>query len=92
MARDEIWDALKQHKKEKFDADRARFLKSAKEQDDGGWTKHTEYHWSRMINGTQLDYWPSRKKYRYKGQTKRGNVYAFIKQQEKKNEVRDQKQ
>lgn len=81
MARDEIYDALKEHSKEKFDADRKRFLAEAKGDDDGGWTKHTEYHWSRMINGRTLDYWPSRKKYSYRGKVQRGDVYGFIRKQ-----------
>ena len=70
--RDPIWDALKEHSRAKFDADRARFLADAKSADDGGWTKHTEYHWSRIVDGHRLDYWPSRKKYRFKGKTRRG--------------------
>lgn len=76
--RDEIWDILKQHKKEKFDADRARFLEDAKRTDDGGWTKHTEYHWSRIVNGERLDYWPSRKKFQYQGKVRRGNVMKIV--------------
>jgi len=76
--RDPIWDAIKQHKREKFDADRASFLADAKAHDDGGWTKHTEYHWSRTVNGKRMDYWPSRKKFQYNGQVKRGNVMRFI--------------
>lgn len=72
MTRDPIWDDLKAHAKEKFDADRARFLSAALAADDGGWTKHTEYHWSREVDGHRLDYWPSRKKYRFKGKVRRG--------------------
>ena len=77
--RDPLWDALKRHKREKFDTDRARFLKNAQADDDGGWTKHTEFHWSRTVKGKRLDYWPSRKKFQYNGQVKRGNVMNFIK-------------
>lgn len=72
MARDEIWDIMKAYSREKFDADRARFLEDAVKADDGGWTKHTRYHWSRTVNGNRLDYWPSRKKYQFKGKVKRG--------------------
>jgi len=57
--RDPIWDALKEHSKSKFDADRERFMAQAIEHDDGGWTKHTEYHWSRTVGGKRLDYWPT---------------------------------
>jgi len=73
-----FWAALKQHKKEKFDADRKRFAEQAVKKDDGGWTKHTEWHWSRMLNGERLDYWPSRKKYQFRGRVQRGDVMKLI--------------
>ena len=76
--RDEFWDALKAHKKEKFDADRAAFLTKAVADDDGKWTKHTDFHWSRTVAGKRLDYWPSRKKFQYNGKVMRGDVYKFI--------------
>lgn len=77
--RDPIWDALKQHSKGKFDNDRKLFLKQAEETSDGNWTIHTEYHWSRTLNGKRLDYWPSRKKFQYEGHVMRGNVQHFMK-------------
>ena len=80
--RDPIWDAMKSHFKEKFDSDRNRFMADAIAKDDGGWNKHTEYHWSRTVAGRRLDYWPSRKKWQYQGRVMRGNVLAFIKKQE----------
>lgn len=70
--RDSIWDALKERSKNKFDADRERFLKQAITEDDGCWTKHTPYHWSRSINGERMDYWPSRKKFQWRGKVMRG--------------------
>jgi hypothetical protein len=78
MTRDPIWDALKSHSKEKFDNDRNGFLEKAKAEDDGGWTKHTEYHWSRFILGERLDYWPSRKKYQWRGKIQRGDVMKIV--------------
>lgn len=81
--RDPIWDDLKQHSKEKFDSDRKRFLEEAHKHNDGGWTIHTEYHWSRMLNGKKLDYWPSRKKWQYGGKVRRGDVLKFIAVREK---------
>jgi hypothetical protein len=80
-ARDPIWDAMKQHSREKFNADRARFLAQAQTDDDGGWTKHTEYHWSRCVNGERLDYWPSRKKFQWRGKVQRGDVMKIVKGQ-----------
>lgn len=79
MSRDPIYDDMKQYGKEKFDADRKRFMEDALEADDGGWVKHTQYHWSRQLNGHKLDYWPSRKKWQYKGKVRRGDVIGFIK-------------
>ena len=76
--RDPVWDALKDHSKAKFNADRERFMAQAIEQDDGGWTKHTQHHWSRAVGGSRLDYWPSRKKWQYEGKVQRGDVQAFI--------------
>lgn len=77
--RDPIWDALKAHSKEKFDADRKAFLANAITEDDGGWNKHTPHHWSRAVAGDRLDYWPSRKKFMYRGRVQRGDVMRFIK-------------
>ena len=78
--RDPLWDALKANAKGKFDADRARFKAQAEADDDGGWTKHTEWHWSRMVAGSRLDYWPSRKKFQHNGRVMRGDVRKFINQ------------
>lgn len=84
MPRDSFWDDLKAYKKDKFNADRKAFMDKAVTNDDGGWTKHTEYHWSRMVNGKRLDYWPSRSKFQYEGKVQRGDVLNFIKLKETK--------
>ena len=73
-----IWQDLKACMKEKFDADRASFMEQAQAADDGGWTKHTQWHWSRVVDGERLDYWPSRKKYQYRGQIRRGDVMRVV--------------
>jgi hypothetical protein len=82
--RDPIWDAMKAHSKAKFGADRAIFMAQAVAQDDGKWTKHTEHHWSRLVAGKRLDYWPSRKKWMYVTKVQRGDVQAFIQRLESK--------
>lgn len=79
--RDPIYDAMKAHSKTKFDADRAAFLNQAKASDDGQWTKHTEFHWSRVVAGKRLDYWPSRKKFQFDGRVMRGDVQKFMNKQ-----------
>ena len=46
-------------------AGRAENLEAAEERDDGGWTKHTPWHWSRYVgerNGWLLNYWPTTNK------------------------------
>lgn len=78
MSRDPLYDALKEISKNKFNADRSRFMAAAVAADDGGWTKHTEHHWSRMVGGDRLDYWPSRKKFQFRGKIRRGDVYKVI--------------
>ena len=82
MARDEIYDIMKEHSKAKFDADRRRLLAEAGHNDDGKWVKHTEYHWSRTVAGHRLDYWPSRKKWQYRGEVRRGDILKFINSKE----------
>lgn len=76
--RDPIYDAMKEIFRDKFNADRARFHADAIRDDDGGWQKHTPYHWSRMLDGSKLDYWPSRKKYQFRGKVKRGDVMNVV--------------
>lgn len=50
--------------------------------DRAGWTMHTEYHWSRILNGKRLDYWPSRNKFMYDGRVMCGDVNGFIRNRE----------
>lgn len=49
-----------------------------------GWTKHTDYHWSRTLNGKRLDYWPSRNKFQYEGRVMCGDVEGFIRNRQPK--------
>lgn len=77
-SRDPVWDSMRQYKKEKFDADRQRFMEHALSIDDGGWVKHTQWHWSRIVDGDRLDYWPSRKKFQWRGKVRRGDVMKVV--------------
>lgn len=53
------------------------------EADPAGWTVHTQYHWSRIVAGRRLDYWPSSTRFRYGGgKTMVGDVYGFIRKRE----------
>jgi len=65
------FDYLKELNKER----RERNLANASRE---GWHFHTEYHWSRTLNGKRLDYWPSKNKFQYEGKIMLGDVDAFI--------------
>lgn len=43
-----------------------------------GWTEHRAFHWSRTLFGLRLDYWPTRRKFMYRGRVMTGDVWAFI--------------
>jgi hypothetical protein len=43
-----------------------------------GWTQHTEFHWSRILQGDRMDYWPSTNRFRYRGVTRYGGVEGYI--------------
>lgn len=60
-------------------ADKARKERNLTKANPEGWTQHTEYHWSRDLNGKRLDYWPSRNKFQYGGKVICGDVNGFIK-------------
>lgn len=50
-----------------------------------GWRQCSEWHWQRRVAGDLLDYWPSKDKWRWRGETtcgSRGALDRFIKAQE----------
>lgn len=61
------------------DADKERRKRNLKKADPEGWTIHTEYHWSRTLQGERLDYWPSRNRFQFKHKVMIGDVMGFIK-------------
>lgn len=67
----EVFDDMREHKKRRH----KRNLESA---NDTGWTKHTEYHWTRMLNDARIDYWPTRNKWRFLGKTYTGDVNTWL--------------
>lgn len=71
----EIFDGMKEANKER----KRRNLESA---NPDGWTKHTEYHWSRKLNGKRLDYWPSTGRFKYDGRMMQGGIEGFIRKRE----------
>jgi hypothetical protein len=68
--------------RERKEADKARKKRNLAAANPDGWTKHTEYHWSRTLAGARLDYWPSRNKFQYKGRVMTGDVAGFIRKRE----------
>lgn len=44
----------------------------------GEWTRHTEHHFSTLLDGDVLAWWPSTQKFRYRGVTRLGDPEAFI--------------
>lgn len=67
----DIFNAMRDLKKER----KAQRLEKANPE---GWLQHTEYHWSRMLNGKKLNYWPSTGKFEYNNIIKHGDVMKFI--------------
>lgn len=72
----DIYNAMKQHDKE-------RKKKNLENANPNGWKKHTQYHWSQILNGERLDYWPSRNKFQYQGKIHCGDVDGFIRNRNK---------
>lgn len=64
------------------DLDDQRKQRNLEKADPDGWEKHTQWHWSRDLNGHRLDYWPSRNKFQYQGKTICGDVKGFIRNRE----------
>jgi hypothetical protein len=54
------------------------YTDKAKQDDDGRWVKHTDFHWSRVLNEKRLDYWPSKSKFMYNGKVTQSDVIQFI--------------
>jgi hypothetical protein len=56
-----------------------------------GWTRHSEYHWSRLVKGRKLDWWPSTGRWAYGTVGRRQKMFrgemdellAFVKEHEK---------
>ena len=40
-----------------------------------GWVKHTPYHWSRVLDGNRMDYWPSTGKWIWRNKKYYGTPY-----------------
>lgn len=63
----EIFHAMREGKRQH----RAEMLAAA---DTEGWTRHTEWHFSRTFAGKRMDWWPSGGKARYDGKMVYGHA------------------
>jgi hypothetical protein len=73
------WEDYKRDRREKN-------LENAFASGTNGWTVHTPVHWSRTLLGERLDYWPSKKKFRWRGKNRFGTVEeieGFIRNRER---------
>ena len=71
----EVFNAMREADKERRERNLNKF-------DPTGWNKHTEYHYSCLLNGKRLDYWPSRNRFQYNGRVMTGDVVGFIRKRE----------
>lgn len=42
------------------------------------WEFHEPWHWSAMLDGARIDYWPTKRKWNHWGEIKTGDVVAYI--------------
>lgn len=42
------------------------------------WHKFTKWHWKTEIDGKRLDYWPTKRKWKFKGELHTGDIERFI--------------
>lgn len=45
---------------------------------DADWIRHSRTHWTRIVDGDDLHYWPTTGKFRFRGETRTGDVEAFL--------------
>jgi hypothetical protein len=57
---------------------RAAFNPAKWSTDQPGWVKHHDTHWSVMLLGDKLDFWPGPSKWRWRGKTCTGDVFEFL--------------
>lgn len=71
------WENIKEEKRKQKEERLDNF-------DPKGWVKHNDVHFSKIINGSKLDYWPTTTRYRYKGKAyfgKQKPIQKFIEEQ-----------
>jgi len=69
---------LREMAREKHQAKMQRHRANEAAFDATGWTRHTKHHYSRIVKGVRIDYWPGPGKFQVKGKIKHGNPNAYI--------------
>lgn len=85
----EDWEAYREHKRRTKEQRRAVFSAWFDEHKPKGWKRHHDTHYSCMLLGDQLDYWPGPMKWRWRGKTMSGQVGKFIAARIKEHESRN---
>ena len=60
---------------------RAVLVKFTKKFEKAGFRQCSDWHWQATVAGELLDFWPSKSKWRYRGETRVGNddeLLAFV--------------
>lgn len=70
----DIGDYWREHREHRSKKSLENFMQA----DPTGWKHHTILHWYKDLLGERLDFWPTKKKWRYKNKTMTGNVNEFI--------------
>jgi len=84
----EDWEAFEAHRKQRQDDHRDRREKFREYFDrlalaNHGWRCcHYDTHYQYTLLGDTLDFWPGPGKFRWRGKTRTGLVFKFIKEQE----------
>ncbi len=42
------------------------------------WKEHSEYHLSAMLDGSRIDYWPTKRKWRHEDELRTGDIEGYI--------------
>ncbi len=48
------------------------------------WHVFSDHHWKTEVDGSRLDYWPTKRKWQFRGEVQTGDVEQFIKSFERK--------
>lgn len=73
----EFFDEIKKERKAKREARRLEWPEIAASH-HLTWVKHHDTHWSCILLGDRLEYWPGPKRWRWRDKNSTGDVIQFI--------------